>query len=66
MEEDVQDGLVAQVVAMAEAGTGKHLENPLLLEAEAQRKDNPAGEGELCGLEMQACRLDKHLEEGQT
>jgi hypothetical protein len=39
---------------MAEAGTGRQLEDPLLQEAEAQMKDSPVREGELCGLEVQA------------
>jgi hypothetical protein len=35
-------------------------------EAEAQMKDSPIGEGELCGLEVQAHRLGKHVEDMQT
>jgi hypothetical protein len=35
MEEDAQDGLVAQGVAVVEAGTGQQLEDPLLQEAKA-------------------------------
>jgi hypothetical protein len=52
MEEDARDGPVAQGVAVAEAGTGWQLEDPLLQEAEAQTKDSPVGEGELCDLEV--------------
>ena len=60
------DGPVAQAVAMAKAGTGKQLEDPLLQEVEAQMQDNPVGEEELCNQEVQACRLGKHVQEGQT
>jgi hypothetical protein len=56
VEEDARDGPVAQGVAVAKAGTGRQLEDPLLQEAEAQAKVNPVGEGELCGLEVQARR----------
>jgi hypothetical protein len=49
-------------VAVAEAGTGRQLQDPLLQEAEAQMKDSLAGEGELCGLEVQARRLGEHGE----
>jgi hypothetical protein len=56
----------ARGVAVAEAGTGRQLEDPLLQEAEAQMKDNPAGEEELCGLEVQARRLGEHVEDRQT
>jgi hypothetical protein len=51
---------------MAEAGTGRQLEDPLLQEAEAQMKDSPVREGELCGLEVQARRLGEHVEDRQT
>jgi hypothetical protein len=53
-------------VAVAEAGTGQQLEDPLLQEAKAQMKDSPSGEGELCGLEVQACRLGENVEDMQT
>ena len=62
----MQDGPVAQVVVVVEAGMGKYLEDPLLQEVEVQTKDSPAREGELCGLEVQAYRLGEHVEEGQT
>jgi hypothetical protein len=65
-EEDARDGPVAQGVAVAEAGTGQQLEDPLLQEAKAQMKDSPAGEGELCGLEVQARRQGEHIEDRQT
>jgi hypothetical protein len=39
-------------VAVAEAGMGRQLQDPLLQEVEAQMKDSLAGEGELCGLEV--------------
>jgi hypothetical protein len=45
---------------------GRQLEDPLLQEAEAQTKDSPAGEGELCGLEVQARRQGEHIEDRQT
>jgi hypothetical protein len=51
---------------VAEAGTGQQLEDPLLQEAKAQMKDSPAGEGELCGLEVQARRQGEHIEDRQT
>jgi hypothetical protein len=54
VEEDTWDRLVAQGVSVAEVGTGRQLEDPLLQEAEVQTKDNPAREGELCGLKVQA------------
>jgi hypothetical protein len=60
VEEDTRD------VAMAEAGTGRQLQNPLLQEAEAQMKDSLAGEEELCNVEVQACRLGEHAEDRQT
>jgi hypothetical protein len=41
VEEDARD------VAVAEAGNGRQLEDPVLQEAEPQMKDSPAGEGEL-------------------
>ena len=50
---------------MAKVGTGKQLEDPLLQEAEAQTKDSRARERELCGLEVQAHRLGKHVEDRQ-
>jgi hypothetical protein len=55
VEEDARD------VAVAEAGTGRQLHDPLL-----QMKDSLAGEGELCGLEVQARRLGEHAEDKQT
>jgi hypothetical protein len=60
VEEDARD------VAVTEAGTGRHLQDPLLQEAEAQMKDSLAREGELCGLEVQARRLGEHAEDRQT
>jgi hypothetical protein len=60
VEEDARD------VAVTEAGTGRHLQDPLLQEAEAQMKDSLAREGELCGLEVQARRLGEHAEDKQT
>jgi hypothetical protein len=60
VEEDVRD------VAVAEAGNGRQLEDPVLQEAEPQMKDSPAGEGELWGLEVQARRLGEHAEDRQT
>ena len=65
MEEEAQVRPVAHVVAVAEVGTDKQLEDLLLQEAEAQMKDNPAGEEELCGLEVQARRQGEYVEEGQ-
>ena len=65
VEEDAWDRLVAQAVAMAEAETGKQLEDPLLQEAKAQTKDNLTRERKLCGLEVQACKLGKHIENMQ-
>jgi hypothetical protein len=53
------------VVAVAEAGTGRQLQDPLLQEAEAQMKDSLAGKGKLCGLEVQARRLGEHAEDRQ-
>jgi hypothetical protein len=44
VEEDAQDGPVAQGVAVAEAGMGRQLEDPLLQEAEVQTKDSLVGE----------------------
>jgi hypothetical protein len=41
VEEDARD------MAVAEAGNGQQLEDPVLQEAEPQMKDSPAGEGEL-------------------
>jgi hypothetical protein len=55
----------AQGVALGKVGTGRQLEDPLLQEAEAQMKDSPTGEGELCGLEVQARRLGEHVEDKQ-
>ena len=65
MEEDAWGGPVAQGMVVAEAGTCKQLEDPLLQEVEAQTKDNPIGEGELCNLEVQACKLGKYVEDRQ-
>ena len=53
-------------MAVAEAGTSKQLDDPLLQEAKLQTKDSPTGEGELCGLEVQAFRLGEHVEDKQT
>jgi hypothetical protein len=53
-------------VAVAEAGTGRQLEDPVLQEAEPQMKDSPTREGELCGLEVQAYRLGEHAEDRKT
>jgi hypothetical protein len=47
------------------AGTGRKLQDPLLQEAKAQIKDSLAGEGELCGLEVQAHRLGEYAEDRQ-
>jgi hypothetical protein len=66
VEDDTRDGPVVQGVAVAKAGTGRQVEDPLLQEAKAQTKDSPVGEGELCGLEVQAHRLGKHVEDRQT
>ena len=52
-------------MAVAEARTDKQLEDPLLQEAEAQSKDSPAREGELCGPKVQAHKQGKYVEEGQ-
>jgi hypothetical protein len=52
--------------AQGMAGTGRQLEDPLVQEAEVQMKDSPVGEGELCGLEVQARRLGEHVEDRQT
>jgi hypothetical protein len=41
VEEDAQD------MAVAKAGNGRELEDPVLQEAEPQMKDSPTGEGEL-------------------
>jgi hypothetical protein len=60
VEEDARD------VAMAEAGMGRQLQDPLLQKAEAQMKDSLAREGELCSLEVQARRLGEHAEDRQT
>jgi hypothetical protein len=38
----------------------------LLQEAKAQTQDSPVGEGELCGLEVQARRLGGHVEDMQS
>jgi hypothetical protein len=51
---------------VAEAGTGRQLQDPLLQEAKVQMKDSPAREGELYGLEVQARRLSEHAEDRQT
>jgi hypothetical protein len=53
-------------MAVAEAGTGRQLEDPVVQEAKAQMKNSPVGEGELCSLEVQARRLGEHVEDRQT
>jgi hypothetical protein len=60
------DGPVAQGVAMTEAGADRQVEDPLFQEAKVQTKDSLVGEGELCGLEVQARRLGEHVEDRQT
>ena len=65
MEEDAQVGPVVHMVAVAEAGSDKQVEDPLLQEAEVQTKHSPARKDELCGLELQAHRQGEHVEEGQ-